>query len=157
MLLLLFHSFRQLLQLAARTGDVAARLIALRAIHVRRGGGHSPTDPVHDRRRHFQVAQEFFGLGWRRLRFHLPLRFQKQLGLLENTLAGLARAIAPGGVQLGGLPRVAVKLDERRGHLPAVFQAHARHRGQKLHRHMRADFAVAHLLLNGFGKQVDQR
>lgn len=159
--MLLFHPFRQLLQLAARAGDVAARLLALRAIHVRRGGGHSPGDPVHDRRRHFQIAQEFLCLGWRWLEFHLPLRFQKQLGLLENALAGLARAVAPGGIQLSGLPRVAVKFDERRGHLPAVFQAHARGalwaRGQKLHRHMRADLAVAHLLLNGFGKQVDQR
>jgi len=98
LLSLLFHSFRQLLQLTARPGDVAARLLALRAIHIRRGGGYSPAGPVHHRRRHFQIAQEFFGWGWRWLRFHLPLRFQKQLGLLENALAGLARAVAPGGI-----------------------------------------------------------
>lgn len=155
--MLLFHSFCQLLQLTARAGDVAARLLALRAIHIRRGGGHPPADPVHHRRRHFQIAQEFFGLGGRWLWLHFPLRFQKQLGLLENALAGLARAVAPGGIQLSGLPCVAVKFDECRSHLPAVFQAHARDRGQKLHGQMRADFAVAHLLLNGFGKQVDQR
>jgi len=138
-------------------GDAAPRLLALRALQVRRGGGDAPTGPVDDRHRHFQIAQEFVGLAWRRLRFHLPLCFQEQLGLLENALTSLARAVAPGGVQLGGLPCVAVKFDECRGHLLAVLQAHARDRSQKLHGHMGADFAVADLLLNRLGKQVDQR
>jgi hypothetical protein len=141
----------------ARAGDVAARFIALCAIHVWRGGGQSTADPVHDRRHHFQVAQEFVRGSWRRLRFHLPLRFQKQLGLLENALSRLARAIAPCSVQLGGLPRVAVEFDERRGHLPAIVQARARYGSEKLHGHMGADLAVAHLLLNSSRKQVDQR
>lgn len=137
--------------------DMAPRLITLRAIQVWRGGGQSPAGPVDDRRSRLQIAQEFVRRRRGRLRLDLPLRFQKQLRLRENALAGLARAIAPGGIQLGGLPRVAVEFDERRDHLPAVFQAHACDGSEKLHGDMRADLAVAHLLLNGFRKQFDQR
>jgi hypothetical protein len=90
LLLLLFHGFRQLLQLLTGTGDVAPRLFALFAIQVRSGGGHALVDAVHDRGYRFQIADEFFGFGWRRLGLRLPLCFQEQLGLLENAFAGLA-------------------------------------------------------------------
>ena len=37
----------------------------------------------------------------------LPLRFQKQFRLGQDALANHARAFAPGGIELPGLPRVA--------------------------------------------------
>jgi hypothetical protein len=86
----------------------------------------------------------------------LPLRFQPQFGLLKNALAGLTGSIAPGGIQLAGLPRIAMLLGEYLGHPLAVVQTHARHRDEKLHGHMRGDSPLAHLLLNAFRKQVDQ-
>jgi hypothetical protein len=48
-------------------------------------------------------------------------------------------------------------LGERRGHPLAVLQVYTRYRHQKLHRHVRGDFALAHLLLDGFRQKLDQR
>jgi hypothetical protein len=140
-----------------RAVDIAPRLLALRAIQVRRSGGQSPTGPLGDCHQHFQIAHQFFCWGGRWFGLWLPLRFQKQLGLRENALASFARAIAPAGVQLRGLSGIAMEFGERRSHLPAVLQTHARHGCEKLHRHVRGDLAVAHLLLNDFGQQFDQR
>lgn len=56
-----------------------------------------------------------------------------------------------------GLARVAVVLGEDRGHSLAVLQAHAHHRYQKLHGHVRRDFSLAHLLLDGLRQKFDQR
>ena len=54
----------------------------------------------------------------------LPLRFQKQLRLVENALADRARAFAPGGIQLAGLPRIAVMLRRRAAAIRcAILQA----------------------------------
>src|ERR1035437_6489036 len=107
--------------------------------------------------RHLQVAQEFGGRRCRSFRFRLPLRFEKQRGLVEKALPNHRRATAPGGIQLPGLPGVAVMLGERRGHPPAVLQIDACRRDQILHRHVRGDFALAHLLLNGLRQKLDQR
>jgi hypothetical protein len=87
----------------------------------------------------------------------LPLRFEKQLGLVENPFSNRRRAIAPGGVQLPGLPGVAVMLDEHRSHALAIVQTDARHRHQKLHRQMGGDLALTHLLLDGLRQQFHQR
>jgi hypothetical protein len=48
-------------------------------------------------------------------------------------------------------------LGEDRRHAQAVLQTLARRRRQKLHRHLRADFARAHLLLNRFRQKLNQR
>ena len=48
-------------------------------------------------------------------------------------------------------------LGERRGHPLAVFEIDARHRHQILHRHVRGDFALAHLLLDSLRQKFDQR
>jgi hypothetical protein len=48
-------------------------------------------------------------------------------------------------------------LSEHRGHTPAVLQVDARHRHQKPHRHVRRDFALAHLLLDNLWQKFDQR
>ena len=48
-------------------------------------------------------------------------------------------------------------LGEDRRHPLAILQALARHRHQKLQRHLRRDPALAHLLLNGFRQNLHQR
>ena len=94
---------------------------------------------------------------WRWLGFHLPLRFQKQLGLWRMRSPDLREPSRQAAYSWPACRVLAVVLRERRGHLLAVFQTHARHWHQKLHRHMCGDLAVAHLLLDGFRKQLDQR
>jgi hypothetical protein len=48
-------------------------------------------------------------------------------------------------------------LDEDRRHPLAILQALARHRHQKLHRHLRRHLALAHLLLDRFRQNLHQR
>jgi hypothetical protein len=154
-LLLLGDSPGQTAELAFHALDLAPRCFALLTIHLR-GARQSPGGAVHNRRRHLQIAQEFGGRRCCSFRFRLPLRFEEQRGLVEQALPDY-RAAAPGGIQLPGLPGVAVMLGERRGHPLAVLQVDAGHRHQKLHRHVRGDFALAHLLLDGFRQKLDQR
>jgi len=47
--------------------------------------------------------------------------------------------------------------DEDRGQALAVIGVDARHRHQVLHRRVRGDLAVAHVLLDRFRQQLDQR
>jgi hypothetical protein len=47
--------------------------------------------------------------------------------------------------------------DEDRGQALAMIGVNARYRHQILHRDLRRDLAVAHLLLNRFRQQIDQR
>jgi hypothetical protein len=97
MLLFLCYSFFQILQLFAGALNGAPRLVTLRTVHLGSGAGQTPTGAAHDCRRHLQIAQQF--AGWRRWwRFHLPLRFQPQFGLLENALACLGCSVAPGSI-----------------------------------------------------------
>lgn len=158
--MLLGYSFFHIIQLFAGALRVVPRLVPLRAIHVRSRAGQPPGGPAQDRRRHLQIAQQFAGRCGRRFRLRLPLRFQPQFRLLKNALAGLSGSIAPGGIKLTGLPRVAMLLGEYLGHPLAIVQTDARGalwaRDQKLHGHMRGDSPLAHLLLNAFRKQVDQ-
>jgi hypothetical protein len=58
---------------------------------------------------------------------------------------------------LAGFPRIAVVLGEDRRHLLAILQALARHRHQKLHRRLRQNLALAHLLLDRFRQNLCQR
>jgi hypothetical protein len=87
----------------------------------------------------------------------LPLRFQKQFRLGEDAFADHVRAVAPGSIELRGLPCVAMVLDESGGHACAVVHVDSRHRHQILHRQLRAESAFAHVLLDGFRQQFDQR
>jgi hypothetical protein len=48
-------------------------------------------------------------------------------------------------------------LGKNRGHALAVLQALPRYRYQKLQRHLRWHFALAHLLLNRFRQHLHQR
>jgi hypothetical protein len=85
------------------------------------------------------------------------LRFEKQVGSIEDALAHRGRASAPGAIQLAGFARIAMMLGEDRRHPLAILQALARHRNQKLQSHLCQDFALAHLLLDRFRQNLHQR
>jgi hypothetical protein len=53
----------------------------------------------------------------------LPLRFEKQFGIIQNPFADRRRTFAPRGIQLAGFPRIAVMLGEDRRHPLAILQA----------------------------------
>jgi hypothetical protein len=134
------------------------RSLALLVIQLRRSGTRQPPlRAVHDGGHHLQIAQQFGGCPGRSFLLHLPLCFEKQLGIFQNALADRGRALAPGGIQLPRFPRFRVMLGEDRRHPLAILQALARHRHQKLQRHLRRDLALAHLLLNGFRQNLHQR
>ena len=117
--------------------------------------GEPPMGPIHNRRDHLQVADQFGGgLG---RRFLLPLRFEKQRRIVQNPLANRGRSPTPGAIQLPGFACIAVMLSKDRGHALAGLQALARHRHQKLHRHLRRDLSFPHLLLDRLRQQFRQR
>jgi len=86
----------------------------------------------------------------------LPLRLQKQLRLIQKPLANRRRCSAPGGIQLSRFPAAQPVTGKPLGHAPAVVRTGSGYRNQELHRHVRCDGAVAHLLLHTVGKQLDQ-
>jgi hypothetical protein len=154
---LLGDALRQAVQLLAEVFDLPAYGLALRTIHL--GGsrpGQSPPGAVQNRGRHVQIALQGGAPGGGSLRFGGRLGFEKQLGLVEKTLAGQGRGVAPGGIQLPGLPRIAVMLSEHRGHALAVVQADARHRHQKLHGQVGGELSLAYLLLDALRQQIHQ-
>ena len=109
---------------------------------------------VHDRAHHLQIADQLSGGRDRGLL--LPLRFEKQRGIVQNALADCSRSAAPGGIQLAGFAGIAVLLGEDGGHALAVLQTLPRHWHQKSHGHLRRDLAFAHLLLDRFRQQLHQ-
>ena len=110
--------------------------------------GKPPMGAVHNCSDHLQIADQFGASPWRD--FLLPLRFEKQRGVIQNAFADRGRAFAPRAIQLAGFPRIAVMLGKDRRHALAILQALPRHRHQKLHCRLRRDFALAHLLLDRF-------
>jgi hypothetical protein len=136
--------------------DLLACGFALLAVYFqRRRAGQPPMSAVHDGGHHLQIAQQFGGCGGE---FHfLPLRLEKQFGIVQYAFADRGRTLAPRGIQLAGLTRIAATLREDRRHPLAILQALACHRYQKLQRHLRQDLALAHLLLNGFRQNLNQR
>ena len=87
----------------------------------------------------------------------MPLRFEKQFGIIQNPFADCGRPLAPRRIQLASLARIAVVLGEDGGHPLAVLQTLACRRHQTLQRHLRQDLAVAHLLLDRFRQNLHQR
>jgi hypothetical protein len=154
-LLLLSDARRHPFQFAARVGHLALRLFLLRGRHLRQGFGEPPSGAFQDGYRHLQFVPDGDrgGPGRRRL----PLRFQKQFRLGEQTLTNHARAVPPGGIELPRLPCVATVLDEGGGQPLTVLNAAARHRHQILHCQLRAQQPFAHLLLNCLRQLFDQR
>ena len=138
--------------------DLAPRGFALLAIQIyRRPARQPPLRSVHNRGHHLQIPQQFrAGPGWCFL-LCLSLRFEKQLGSIQDAFADRGRPLAPRSIQLAGFTRIAVMLGEDRRHPLAILQALARHRHQKPQGHLRRDFALAHLLLDRFRHKLHQR
>lgn len=152
--LLLSDSRRQPVEFPARACDVALHLFLLRALHLRHSFRQPPAGTAQDGNGHLQIALEFprGGLGGRRT----PLRFEEQFGLGEDALANDARAIAPGAIQVPGLPHVATVFNENAGHLLTVVQVDSRYRHQILHSKLRRDLSFADFLLDGFRQKLYQ-
>lgn len=115
--------------------------------------GEPPMNTLHNRRRHLQLA-DHFGCGLAR-RCLMPQGFEEQRRIVQNAAPGRGRSLPPGRIQLPRLTRIAMLLGEDRCHPLAVLQALPRRRDQELHRHLRADLAVPHLLLNRFRQKLD--
>jgi hypothetical protein len=156
-LLLRWKFFTHAVELAFHAFDLLPRHGTLASVQLRgRGARQSPLCAVQNRRHHLQVSHQGGG-GARGGSLFLSLGFEKQFRLIQNALADRRRSLPPGGIQLTSLAWIAVILGEDRRHPLAVLQADARHRHQKLHSHLRGDFALTHLLLNAFRKKFHQR
>jgi len=138
--------------------DLVPRRLVLLVIQLRGSGARQPPlRAVHNRGHHFQIAQQFGGCARRSFLLRLALRFEKQLRIIQDALADRRRSLPPGTIQLAGLACIAVMLGEDRRHPLAILQALARHRHQKLQRHLRPNLALAHLLLDRFRQYLHQR
>ena len=116
-----------------------------------------PLRTGHNRHHHFQIAQQFGARSGGGFLLRLSLRFEEQLGIIQNAFANRGRTFAPRAIQLPGLARIAVVLGEDRRHPLAILQTLAGHRHQELHRHLRQNLAIAHLLLDRFRQNLHQR
>ena len=149
--------FVDVLELFFNASDLLSRGFALLPVPLTRSrSGQPPVRPVHDRRHHPQIAQHFGGCPGRSFLLGLPLRFEKQLWILEEAFADRWCCLPPSRIQLPGLARIAMMLGEDRGHALTILQALACRRHQKLHRHLRQDLALAHLLLDCFRQEFHQ-
>ena len=129
--------------------DLMLDRLALLAVHFRgRGSGQTPLRPVHDRRHHLQIADQFGASSGRGVLPDLPLCFEEQLGRVQNAFAHAWRTLAPSRVQLAGFPRVGVMPGQDGGHPLAVLQVLPGHRHQILQGHLRRHLSFAHLLLD---------
>ena len=78
--------FVEALELFSNPLDLLPRGFALLVIQFRcRPAGEPPMGAVHHRRHHLQIADQLGG--WLRRGFLLPLRFEKQRGILQKALA----------------------------------------------------------------------
>ena len=81
--------------------------------------GQPSMGAVHDRAHHLQVADQLGGGPGRGLL--LPLRFEKQRGMVQNALPDRSRSSSPGGIQLAGFAGIAVVLGQDGRHALAVL------------------------------------
>jgi hypothetical protein len=147
---------RKTAQFFKRPIDLAVRLCALRQVQLQRQTRQTAVGPPRQRRHYFQILIELLHRRQGRSGLMLPLRLQKQLWLIQKPLANCRRRSAPGGIQLSRFPAAQPVTGKPLRHAPAVVRTGPGHRNQELHRHVRRDGAVAHLLLHTAGKQLDQ-
>ena len=83
-------------------------------------------------------------------------RFGEQVRFGQNPFSHQSLCVAPGAVEIGGLTRGPMLLREDLRHALALLGIHARRRRQIAHGNLRGDVAVAHLLLDRFGKRFHQ-
>jgi hypothetical protein len=144
--------------LVFNTLDLMPCRLALLLIQFQRSrAGQPPLCPIHDRDDRLQIADQFSACLSRGFLGDLPLRFEEQLGRIQNPFADCRRSFAPGRIEKTCVPCIAPMLDEDGGHLLAIFQALARHRHQKSQGHLCRHLALAHLLLDGFRQHLHQR
>jgi hypothetical protein len=68
--------------------DLVPRGFRLLVIQLRGSGPRQPPlRAVHNRHHHFQIAQQFGTRAGRSFLLRLPLRFEKQLGIVEDAFA----------------------------------------------------------------------
>ena len=128
--------------------DLLPRRLALLSIQFPSlRAGQPALSAVHDGDDHLQIADQLGGRPGRS--WLLPLCFEKQRRVFQDALADGGRSSPPGGIQLPRFAAVAVMRGKDGCHPLAVLQTLPRHRHQKLHRHLRRNFALAHLLLDG--------
>ena len=76
------------MELLLNAVDLMPRGFRLLVIQLRgSGAGQSPLRAVHNRHHHFQIAQQFGASPGGSVLLRLPLRFEKQLGIIENAFA----------------------------------------------------------------------
>jgi hypothetical protein len=86
---------RKTAQLFKRTSDLAVRLGALRLIQFHRDPRQAPVGAPRYRQHYFQITTQFHH-GWRgRIHCMLPLRLQKQLRLIQKSVANRSCRRAP--------------------------------------------------------------
>ena len=136
--------------------DRVLRLLLLAGVHSGHGFVELLVYAAQDGQRHLQIAHHLFGCRCS-CRRCLALCFEKQLRLGEDTVANGACAFTPSRVELLGRACVAMLFDEDRGQAQAIIGVDARHRHQILHRHLCGDLSFAHVLLDRFRQQIDQR
>ena len=136
--------------------DLLPRRGALLAIQLLRPSAGQPSmGALHDRAHHLQIADQLAGGSGRGLL--LPLRFEKQRGVVQNALPDRSRSSSPGGIQLAGFTSIAVVLGQDGRHALAILQTLPRHWHQKFHGHLPRDLAFPHLLLVRFRQKLHQR
>ena len=132
--------------------DLVVHPGALRLVQFHRRAGETPVGSPRNRYNHFQITIQFHHGRRGRLCCMLPLRLQKQLRLIQKPLANRRCSAAPGRIQLPRFSTAQPIPGKPLGQAPAVVRLGPRHRHQVLHRHMRRDPAIAHLLLHTVGK-----
>jgi hypothetical protein len=87
-------------ELALNALDLMPRGSRLLAIQLRgSGAGQSPLRAVHNRHHHLQIAQQFGAGPGGNFLPRLALRFEEQLGIIQNAFADCWRTFAPRGIQ----------------------------------------------------------
>jgi hypothetical protein len=120
--LLRLDCFLDAMELLLNALDLVPRGFCLLVIQLRDSGARQPPlRTVHNRHHQFQIAQQFGARSGRSFLLRVPLRFEKQLGVVQNPCADHGRAFAPRAIQLAGFPRIAMMLSEDGGHPLAVL------------------------------------
>jgi hypothetical protein len=145
--------FVHALELSSNPVDLLPRCCALLVIQLRcLRASKPPLRAIHNRSYHLQIADQF-GAGSRGFLLGLVLRFEKQRRIIQNAFAHRGRSPAPGGIQSAGFASITMMLSEYDRHALAILQALPGCRRQKLHRRLRRDLALAHLLLDDLRQQ----
>jgi hypothetical protein len=96
--LLVWDLGRKTAQFFKRPINLAMRLSALRHIQFHRGAGQTPVGPPRNRYHYFQIATQFHHGRRGRIHCMLALRLQKQLRLIQKSVANRLCRSSPCGI-----------------------------------------------------------